>query len=121
SKNPARHTYDRAFLYLGRADRYGSNIYLRGALKGLPREKLFPQTKTRATTAEMARADIERFRQELGTDYLDTLLMHCMTKASWPTDFRPVMDVLTEAKEKKRVRAVGVSCHGLPPLRAAVK
>jgi predicted aldo/keto reductase-like oxidoreductase len=69
----------------------------------------------------MARADIQRFREELGVDYLDSLLMHCMVKESWPTDFRPVMDVLLEARTKKHVRAVGVSCHGLDPLQAAVK
>src|SRR5262249_57338482 len=28
--------------------------------------------------------------------------------------------VLSEAKEKKRIRAVGVSCHGMAPLRTAV-
>ena len=116
-----RHFFDKGLTYIDAADQYGSHIYLRTALRGLPREKLFLQTKTRATTAEMVRADINRFRQELGTDYLDTLLMHCMTTATWPTDFRPVMDVLTEAKEKKWVRAIGVSCHGLDPLRSAVK
>ena len=42
--------------------------------------------------------------------------MHCMSKGGWDTDMRPVMDVLYEAKEKGRVRAVGVSCHGFPPL-----
>jgi aryl-alcohol dehydrogenase-like predicted oxidoreductase len=116
-----RYAYDHGITYFDTADQYGSHIYLRDALKGLPRDKLFIQSKTRATTAEMARADIERFREELGTDYLDTLLMHCMTKGSWPTDFRPVMDVLSEAKAKGQVRAVGVSCHGMDPLRAAVK
>src|SRR5438309_12040196 len=116
-----RYAYERGITYFDTADQYGSHIYLRDALNGIPREKLFLQTKTRATTAEMARADVERFREELGTDYLDTLLMHCMVKGSWPTDFRPVMDVLTQAKEKKWVRAVGVSCHGLPPLRTAVQ
>lgn len=116
-----RHAYDQGITYFDTADQYGSHIYLRDAHKGLPREKLFIQTKTRATTAEMVKADIERFRQELGTDYLDTLLMHCMTKGSWPTDFRPVMDVLSDAKSKGHVRAIGVSCHGIDPLRAAVK
>ncbi len=115
-----RHAYDKGITYFDSADQYGSHIYLRAALKGLPREKLFIQTKTRATTAEMAKADIERFRQELGTPYLDTCLMHCMTKASWPTDFRPVMDALSEAKAKGWVRAIGVSCHGMDPLRTAV-
>jgi aryl-alcohol dehydrogenase-like predicted oxidoreductase len=116
-----RYAYDHGITYFDTADQYGTHIYLRDALKGLPRDKLFIQTKTRATTAAMAQADLERFREELGTDYLDTLLMHCMTKGSWPTDFRPVMDVLSEAKAKGKVRAVGVSCHGMDPLRSAVK
>jgi aryl-alcohol dehydrogenase-like predicted oxidoreductase len=119
--NLVRYAFDKGITYFDTADQYGSHIYLRDALKGLPRDRLFLQTKTRATTAEMAKADIERFRQELGVDYLDTLLMHCMTKGSWPTDFRPVMDVLSEAKHKGQVRGIGVSCHGIEPLRAAVK
>jgi predicted aldo/keto reductase-like oxidoreductase len=118
--NLVRHAFDRGITYFDAADQYGSHIYLRRAFKGLPREKLFIQTKTRAHTAEMARYDIQRLRQELGVDYLDTLLMHCMTKGSWPTDMRPVMDVLSEAKDKKWVRAIGVSCHGMAPLKAAV-
>jgi predicted aldo/keto reductase-like oxidoreductase len=116
-----RYAYDKGITYFDTADQYGSHIYLRSALKKLPREKLFLQSKTRATTAAMARADIERFLEELDTPYLDTLLMHCMTRGSWPTDMRPVMDVLSEAKAKGKVKAVGVSCHGMAPLRAAVK
>lgn len=116
-----RHAYDRGLTYIDAADQYGSHIFVREAIKGLPREKLFIQTKTRALSAEVARADIQRFREELGVDYLDTLLMHCMMKGSWPTDMRPVMDVLSEAKDKKWVRAIGTSCHGMDPLRAAVK
>jgi predicted aldo/keto reductase-like oxidoreductase len=116
-----RHAYDRGITYFDTADQYGSHIFLREALRGIPREKLYLQTKTRATSAAVARADLDRFREELGTDYIDTLLMHCMTKGGWPTDFRPVMDMLSEAKAKGWVRAVGVSCHGLAPLQTAVK
>ena len=115
-----RYAFDKGITYFDTADQYGSHIYLRDALEGLPRDRLFIQTKTRATTAEMAKADIQRFREELHVDYLDTLLMHCMTKGSFPTDFRPVMDVLSAAKSKGHVRAVGVSCHGMAPLQAAV-
>ncbi len=119
-KKLVRYAYDKGITYFDTADQYGSHIYLREALRGLPRDRLFIQTKTRAVTAEMARADIERFREELGVDYLDTLLMHCMQKGSWPIDFRPVMDALSEAKAKGRIRAIGVSCHGMAPLKAAV-
>jgi predicted aldo/keto reductase-like oxidoreductase len=114
-----RHALDSGITYFDTADQYGSHIFLREALRGLPREKLFIQTKTRATTADVARADLDRFREELGVEYIDSLLMHCMTKASWPTDFRPVMDVLSDAKAKGVVRAIGVSCHGMDPLRTA--
>jgi predicted aldo/keto reductase-like oxidoreductase len=116
-----RYAYDRGITYFDTADQYGSHIFLREALRGLPRDKLYIQTKTRAVTADQARADIQRFREELGVEYIDTLLMHCMTKDSWPTDFRPVMDALHDFKAKNWVRAVGVSCHGMDPLRAAVK
>jgi predicted aldo/keto reductase-like oxidoreductase len=116
------HAFERGITYLDVADQYGSHIYVREAIKALriPREKLFIQTKTRALNAEVAKVDIERFREELGTDYIDSLLMHCMTKGSWPTDMRPVMDVLSAAKAKGTVKAVGVSNHGLDPLKATV-
>jgi predicted aldo/keto reductase-like oxidoreductase len=121
-QNLVRYAFDRGITYFDTADQYGSHIYLRGAIKNkkLPREKLFIQTKTHATTPEMAWADIHRFREELGTDYIDSLLMHCMTTRSWPSDRRPVMDVLSQAKAKGWVKAVGVSCHGMEPLQAAV-
>jgi predicted aldo/keto reductase-like oxidoreductase len=116
------HAVERGITYIDVADQYGSHIYVREAIKALkvPREKLFIQTKTRALHPEVAKVDIDRFIEELGCGYLDTLLMHCMTRGSWPTDMRPVMDVLSAAKDRGKVKAIGVSCHGMDPLRAAV-
>ncbi len=114
-----RHAYDLGIRYIDTADGYKTHDYVREAIAGLPRSELFIQTKSRAKDAQTARDDIERFRRELGVEQLDTVLMHCMTKSSWPVDMRPVMDVLAEAKEKGRVRAVGVSCHGWDPLVAS--
>ena len=116
-----RHGFDRGLRYIDAADQYGTNIFVREAIKGLPRERLFIQTKTRALHPQVAKVDVDRFRQELGTDYIDSLLMHAMASETWPTDMRPVMDVLAEAREKKLVRAVGISCHGIGPLRASVE
>ena len=114
-----RHAYSLGVRYIDTADGYKTHDYVREAIAGLPRSELFIQTKTRAKDAQTARDDIERFRRELGVEQLDTVLMHCMTKGSWPVDMRPVMDVLAEAKQKGRVRAVGVSCHGWDPLVAS--
>jgi hypothetical protein len=115
-----RAAFDRGIRYIDTADNYGMHESVGFALKGLPREEFFIQTKIPTRHAEIAKATIERFRQELGIDYIDSLLMHCMTKSTWPTDLRPMMDVLEEAKQKQRVRAVGISCHGMDPMVTAV-
>jgi len=111
-----RHALDCGISYVDTADMYRMHYLVCAALKGVPSDKYFIQTKTTAKHPEVAKVDIERFRRELGVQTLDTLLMHCMTKGGWTEDMRPVMDVLYDAKEKGRVRSVGVSCHGFPPL-----
>ena len=115
-----RHALDRGIRYIDTADRYQTHLFVRLALKGVPRERYFIQTKTTARHPEVAKADINRFRRELRVDTIDSLLMHCMTKEGWPTDMRPVMDELLKAKERGHVKAIGISCHGFPPLAAAV-
>jgi len=115
-----RQAYERGVRYIDTSDSYKMHSPVKYSLKGLPREELFIQTKTRAKDAATAKADVERFLKELGCGYIDSLLMHCMTKSSWPADMRPVMDVLSEAKRQGRVRAVGISCHGWEPLAASV-
>jgi hypothetical protein len=111
-----RHALDSGIRYIDTADNYRMHVFVQMALQGVSRDKYFIQTKTPAKNAEVAKNDIERYRRELGVSSLDTLLVHCMQKGGWDTDMRPVMDVLYEAKEKERVRAVGVSCHGMDPL-----
>lgn len=115
-----RHALERGIRYIDTADMYQMHTFVRLALQGVPRDKYFIQTKTMARHPEVAKADIERFRRELRVETLDSVLMHCMTTGTWPQDMRPVMDVLQQAKQRGRVRAVGVSCHGLDPLAASV-
>ncbi|MGH9590912.1 MAG: aldo/keto reductase [Terracidiphilus sp.] len=101
------------------ADAYGSHPYIAAAVKQLPRDRVTILTKTDTRDANGVRADIERFRRELGVDYIDVLLIHCITRNDWTTAYRPIMDVLSEAKEKGVIRAHGCSCHTIGALRAA--
>jgi len=114
------HAFDRGIRYIDTAENYGTHALVRAALKGLPRDKIFIQTKIPAKRASQAKETIERYRKELGIEQLDTLLMHAMWVRTWPTDMRPVMDVLLEAKQQGRVRAVGISSHNMDPLVASV-
>jgi 1-deoxyxylulose-5-phosphate synthase len=111
--------YDQGVNFWDSADQYGSHTYLREALKTVPREKVVILTKTNATTAEGVKADIDRFRKELGTDYMDILLMHKMEDADWNVKMKGPMEVISEAQDRGIVRSHGVSCHTIQALRTA--
>ena len=111
--------HENGLRFFDSADSYGSHPYVAKALKQLPRDKVTVLTKTDTRDAAGVRADLDRFRRELGTDYIDVVLIHCVTEADWTTRYRGVMNVLSEAKQKGIIRAHGVSCHSIQALRAA--
>jgi len=113
--------YDHGLRFFDCADSYGSHPHVAEALKQVRRDKVTVLTKTWARDAKSARADLDRFRKELGTDYLDVCLMHCLTESDWTERYRGVMDVLSEARQKGVIRAHGCSCHSIEALRAAAK
>jgi predicted aldo/keto reductase-like oxidoreductase len=101
------------------ADQYGSNPFLGRALQGVPRDQYVIQTKSTSREPEKARQDIDRFLQELKTDYIDSLIVHCVTEGDWTARFRGVMDVFEEAKQQGKIRSHGVTCHSFAALQAA--
>jgi aryl-alcohol dehydrogenase-like predicted oxidoreductase len=113
------HGYDHGLRFFDSADSYGSHPAVAAALKRLPREKVTVLTKSDTRAPDGMRADIDRFRKELGTDYIDIVLMHDMQSADWTTRYRRTMDVLSEARQKGWIRAHGCSCHTIGALRAA--
>ena len=113
--------YDQGITFWDAADQYGTHPHLKEGLKRVPREKLTLLTKTQAVTADDARRDIDRFRRELGTDYIDVLLLHCMMDADWPQRRKGAMEYIAEAREKGIVRTHGVSCHTLEALKTAAR
>jgi aryl-alcohol dehydrogenase-like predicted oxidoreductase len=113
------HAYESGIHFFDLADQYGSMPYFREPLKRLSREKIVIQSKSNSRTPEAMRADLERFRKELDTDYIDTLLVHCVTEPDWNVRYRGIMDVLEEARQKGVIRAHGCSCHTLDALETA--
>jgi aryl-alcohol dehydrogenase-like predicted oxidoreductase len=113
--------YDHGLRFFDAADSYGSHPHVAEALNHVQRDNVTVLTKTWARDPATARADLDRFRRELGTDYLDICLMHCLTEPDWTERYRGVMDVFSEAKQKGIIRAHGCSCHSIEALRAAAK
>lgn len=112
---------DHGLTFWDLADQYGSHPHARLALRTVPRDRVAILTKTHASTEAEMRADLDRFRREIGTDYLDIVLLHCMTHADWPRDKAGAMAVLADAKARGVVRAHGVSCHDLGALKTAAR
>ncbi|HEY1490182.1 MAG TPA: aldo/keto reductase [Verrucomicrobiae bacterium] len=112
------YAYDQGITYFDCAQAYATFGWIGDAIKGLPREKLFIQSKVPGKPGDVLAA-IDHHRKVFNTDYVDSLLIHCMVKNQWTDDWKRIMDGFNEAKERKWILAKGVSCHSLPALRAA--
>jgi aryl-alcohol dehydrogenase-like predicted oxidoreductase len=113
--------HDQGITFWDSADQYGTHPHVKEALKSVPREKVTILSKTHASTEKEMRADLDRFRREIGTDYIDILLLHCMLDADWPERKKGAMAVISEAREKGIVRTQGTSCHTLEALKTAAR
>ncbi len=113
------YAYDRGITYIDTAEAYATFGMIGDAIKGLPREKLFIQSKVDGRPQDVLSV-IDHHRKTFNTDYVDSLLVHCMTRGRWTDEWKRVMEAFDQAQEKKWIRAKGVSCHTLPALRASV-
>ena len=113
--------YDMGINFWDSADSYGSHPHLKKALEYVPREKVVILTKSSSRSYEGMKADIERYRKEIGTDYIDVILLHAVTDGRWTTNYKGAMEALSEAKEKGIVKAHGISCHSLSALELAAE
>ncbi len=115
----SQYCFDRGIRFFDAADMYGSHTYVGAALKVIPRDKVTLLTKVMTYRhegwyeTEPFQKSFDRFRTEIGTDYFDIFLMHCMENGNWPTEYKHYMDGLSEAKQKGLIKAVGISCHSL--------
>ena len=113
------YAYDSGVRFWDTADQYGSHPHVREALRRLPRDQVVITTKTTSRTPAGVRDDVERFLRELGTDYADIVLLHCLTEDDWTTRYEDCMEALTKCQAQGLIRAVGVSCHDFEAFKLA--
>ena len=110
-----RHAYDRGVRWFDLADMYGSHPFLVPALKGIPRENYVIVSKIwwrrRGGLPERRRdpADVcvQRFCKEICTDYIDVVLLHCVTSRDWPAT-HPIVDPTKAFSTRPRGRSAVV-------------
>jgi len=113
-----RYAYDQGIRFFETAQNYaGMHDMLRIALAGIPRDSYRLMTKYRLQQTDDPMTVLDRYRQQLNTDYFDILLLHCVRTNDWAETFKPARDVFDTAKQKKIILAHGASCHGLVPIR----
>ncbi|MCU0961804.1 MAG: aldo/keto reductase [Pirellulaceae bacterium] len=115
-----RYAFDRGITYIDTAQSYATFEWIGNAIKGLPRDKVFLQSKIPGQPEDVLKA-IDRHRQVFDTDYIDSMLIHCMVQHGWTDPWKRIMDGFEEAKARQWIRTKGVSCHSLPALRTAVE
>jgi 1-deoxyxylulose-5-phosphate synthase len=116
-----KYAYDNGVFFWDTSDGYGTHGAIKIALKKIARENIAILTKTDAETAADLKADLVRFRQEMGVDSIDIILLHSRFTGEWETRDKALMDVLSEAKQQGKVGQVGVSCHSLAAIETAAK
>ena len=123
-----RAAYDRGVRLFDMADMYGTHGYVGRVLRDKPRDSYVLVTKiwrNRGGLPEAERLDadvlVDRFRKEIGTDYIDLVLLHCQTSPEWPEREQKQMDILGELKSKGIIRAHGASIHSLGALAKAAE
>src|SRR2546430_7792865 len=108
------------------ADLYGTHPYVIPAIKEVPRKDYAIISKIWFRPGGIPDKDrpdadlvIERFLKEIGTDYLDLVLLHCVESPKWNKDLEKQMEIMANLKKKGVIRAHGVSCHSLEALETA--
>ena len=114
-----RFAHERGVTFWDGADMYGTHAHMARALEEVERSSVTLTTKTVSRDSDGVRQDVERFLQELKTDYLDIVLLHCMTDPEWPEKMAGPMDVLSQYKDRGVIRAVGCSNHDFGAFKTA--
>jgi len=121
-----KHAFDKGITFFDVADLYGTHDMLRRLITEVGRDKVQIQSKVwwmdgglpeKVTDATGA---VERFLKELGTDHIDSVLLHCTMDDKWTTRLEAMMGQLEDCKKRGLIRAHGTSCHSFSALRTAL-
>jgi predicted aldo/keto reductase-like oxidoreductase len=109
--------YKHGITFWDSADGYGSHPHIADALEGIDRSSVTILTKSFSKSPDDIRNDIKRYLKELRTDYIDILLMHCISEADWLKRYDGAIEILKESKAKGIVKGIGMSCHDFGALK----
>lgn len=121
-----RYSYDNGIRFFDLADMYGTHGLAEEALRGKPRDSFVLSTKIWPHAGGVPEKErpsasvcVKRFLQELKTDYIDNVQLHCMMKPDWAPELERYFEDLENLKKEGLIRGHGVSCHALGAVQNA--
>jgi predicted aldo/keto reductase-like oxidoreductase len=113
--------FDHGINFWDTAVQYGTYLHIREALKHVKRSDVVITTKLLSTHKKDTIRDFNDSLKALNVDYIDVCLLHGIkTERELKTKLN-VLDTLLELKREGKIRAVGLSSHGLSALQAVTK
>jgi aryl-alcohol dehydrogenase-like predicted oxidoreductase len=100
------------------SDDYDTHPLGASALKLLPRKDIVISYKTSAKNGREAKRSLKDFLRELGTDYIDIFLLHCV-QSDWMKGCSRMLKELDDIKATGTVRAIGLSTHSVTVVKEA--
>gem|GEM_PF-348868 len=106
-----RYAFDRGVNFWDTAISYASHPHVKAGLAGLNRSAVIINTKTQANGKAEGKREIDRALEEMGTDYVDSMMLHAVKSRADFESRRGCLEALLEAKADGRVRHVGATTH----------
>ncbi len=111
---------ERGVNFWDTAFQYRTYPHIREALKGVKRSEVVLSTKLTVSREKEALRDFDHSLRAVGTDYFDICLLHGVRTVAQLGQSSGAFDALLRLKEEGKVRAVGLSSHGLGVLRSVL-
>jgi aryl-alcohol dehydrogenase-like predicted oxidoreductase len=99
------------------SDDYDTHPHGAHAIRLLPRKDVVISYKTGVKNRKEALRSLNNFLKELGTDYVDILLLHCV-QSDWK-GYPKMLKELNNIKATGLVKAIGLSTHSVTVVRQA--
>ena len=109
-----RAAYDGGINFYDTARAYSTSEHKLGLALGDVRDKIIIASKTLAKTGEGLEKDLDTSLSELGTKYIDLYQFHNPSVIPRPGDAGGLYEAALAAKERGKIRHIGITSHRLP-------
>ncbi len=113
--------FDRGINFWDTAFQYRTYPHVREALRHVRRSDVVISTKLTTSGRKDTLRDFHLSLERLGLDYIDVCLLHAIRTKTELEKRAGALEALLALKEEGKVRAIGLSSHGLEALKAAAE